>query len=223
MKSVQTCEDVLWVARLAREHLDCRSASAVFKESPLRVKHSSCGQPHFDLPVLREVFTAHLQRCAQAGCVADSLELGVQAQTSHYLHDYMSRRRSAKPNDHAKRPCRITRTNILALDQHCSSALATILLSTRRELPAISKCLSTMPACQLADLLSEEVLQALGHFAEHVVAALASDRAAVTDWVTPRRLAVLPGSCQKVAATMLLPHLDNLGQDVADAITQVLS
>lgn len=218
LESLQSVPNVDWATDIAQEHLECHEVTEVFKAVPRKWPSCSrCPQPRTDPSGIHkrvhEAFLLHLRRCAQRGCAVEALCVGFEKPPQ------VSRSRCA--NGH--RTLIVWRGSSLAFDGSSRAGLAAALNASCSELSSLAECLSQMPVTQLAEVLGEEVLQALAQYVEAPIAALAASSVDAKRWVTAERLEVLPRSAQLVMARALLPVLGGVPQGVAAKIAGLLA
>lgn len=213
--------DAEWGTRLAYEHCNCSQATALFRSSPLAELHTACskkGSGEGYGEVVHQAFLAHLHRCAGVkGALVEALTLGVDGAReipesgTHKFFD--SGRFSAR--------CCFTHCDPLRLGQASADGLAAALAAAGRELEAVTEIFLRMPPSQLAQILSDSVLAALGPHAPPVVAQLAASEELI-DWAKPARISILPQATRITVCMALLPNLSNLDQDVIAEVGRAL-
>jgi len=215
---------VAWGARLAREHLDCRSATAAFKACGLRQVHSAalCDEKTryaSGIVALQATYLEHLLRCAGSGLLAEALALGIEGTTelpASTTHTFMCTRKSSGSSAAV---CRVAHVEPLVLGEAAAPGLAVALASaggSRGQHQEAAEVFLRMPAGQLARVLTEEVLLALGPWLPPVVAGLAERGAEeAAGWATPARLAVLPPASRTALCAALWTQRAALSAETA--------
>merc|ERR1712060_114721 len=123
--------------------------------SGLREVHSGrrCSKTRYasSVDAVQTAFLDHLLRCARTGVLAEALALGVEGVREH----------PACPR-HIYCGCRIDYVDPLVLGSSAAEGLASALLAAGRGRASACHVLRGMPTAQLARVLTEPVLAALG-------------------------------------------------------------
>ncbi|CAE8619927.1 unnamed protein product [Polarella glacialis] len=211
-----------WAVVLARDHLDCARALAVFKCVPQVEKHSRGCRDSFQAVAasLRKAFAEHLLRCAGSGMAAEALGFVVgQATSQPQVSSHRIKFHAGMEN------CMITvaGSHLLLFDcSEGSATLAKVLLAAPGERQAIAAVLTRLPPATLAQTLSKEVMAVLGIHGEQLVQALAADASAAKKWASPGRLAAVPLAQRRLVCAGLFPILDDLSAEASAIVVATL-
>jgi len=96
--------------------------------------------------------------------------------------------------------------------------LALAIQAVPHELPHIAAIMATMLPSQIASILNDDMLQALGVHLKLVIARLASDAHAALAWTSVIRLNLLPRESRRVLCAQLTSVLGAASPEVAVAI-----
>eukprot|EP00450_Noctiluca_scintillans_P016592 CAMPEP_0194534536 /NCGR_PEP_ID=MMETSP0253-20130528/72760_1 /TAXON_ID=2966 /ORGANISM="Noctiluca scintillans" /LENGTH=508 /DNA_ID=CAMNT_0039380207 /DNA_START=26 /DNA_END=1552 /DNA_ORIENTATION=+ len=217
LESATCAADVDWAAHLAAEHLSTADATEFFG-SAVQEMHTGCCKceaPKEWRPAMRSAFAAHLRRCAKNGGLTAALALGTRAGRKATSHEY-------KCSLGSRFLCHVTYPNPLRFDSTSSLALLDLVHVGGRQRRTVVDCLAGMSSDQLATVLSDELLVAIGPFMGRVVSRLESEPAVALRWATSERIALLPLELRRSFCRVLLPLLHSVPDDIAHVLGQAL-
>lgn len=119
-------------------------------------------------------------------------------------------------------PCTITHPNILYFGSWSAQLLPRLLRRTDSR-PMLLSALLELPPEDLAELMDDDLIEALGPDAAQVCELFARESDVLAKWATPIRLLTLPLMAQRHLCTCLAPSLGSLAKDVAEVVVQVLA
>ncbi|CAE8692582.1 unnamed protein product [Polarella glacialis] len=205
-----------WAAQLMREHLTCEHATEAFKAAGLAC---FCGPPHGNCVGTRrgpasKLYAEHVLRCAKAGSAKDAFWLGVAPPAAPEMATIKAKGGSCFWGNDEFNSFPIT----MFTSSTPADLLALAIQAVPHELPHIAAIMATMLPSQIASILNDDMLQALGVHLKLVIARLASDAHAALAWTSVIRLNLLPRESRRVLCAQLTSVLGAASPEVAVAI-----
>jgi len=161
--------------------------------------------------LLQEAFATYLEHLSAQHC--RDLQRAFQLGASKFACSAASRR---------SHPCTITHPNILYFGSWSAQLLPRLLRRTDSR-PMLLSALLELPPEDLAELMDDDLIEALGPDAAQVCELFARESDVLAKWATPIRLLTLPLMAQRHLCTCLAPSLGSLAKDVAEVVVQVLA
>jgi len=129
------------------------------------------------------------------------------------------------PTAHRSQTCTIHYPNMLhfGLWPASQKLLPRLLQSAAPARAVVLSALLELPAEGLSELVTDQLLEALGPDAADVCNALAKEPTVLASWATRNRLLALPLLAQRRLCACLAPSLGSLQRDIAQVVVQVLA
>jgi len=163
--------------------------------------------------LLQEAFGAYLEHLA-AGRTCRDLQRAFQLGASKF---------GCSAASHRSHSCTIAYPNILYFGSWSAKLLPRLLRTITDCRPMLISTLLELPPEDLAELMDDDLLEALGPDAAEVCNLFVRQPNVLAKWASASRLLTLPLLAQRRLCSCLAPSLGSLAPEVAEVVTQVLA